>query len=157
MAADFQVITIDEDFADEVRREGADPDYHHPAHAELADDPAPCRVCLRSFVPGSDRRLLLTYNPFRNSEPFPLPGPVFIHENPCEPYRDAAFPAPLRGSWLTFAGYGMGRTLVAEVRTEASDEIESVLGELAGEPSVDYVHVRSTRAGCFLCTLRRGR
>ncbi|MCA1678981.1 MAG: DUF1203 domain-containing protein [Actinobacteria bacterium] len=156
MAADFQVITIDEDFADEVRRERADPEYRHPAHAELADDPAPCRVCLRSFVPGTERRLLLTYNPFRDSEPLPLPGPVFIHEDSCEPYRDAAFPTALRDSWLTFDGYGKNRTLVSEVRTQAPDEIESVLEELAGEPSVDYVHVRSTRAGCFLCTLRRG-
>ncbi|MCA1708848.1 MAG: DUF1203 domain-containing protein [Actinobacteria bacterium] len=148
------MIAIDEDFADEVRRQRRDPDYQHPAHAEVAHDPAPCRVCLQSFVPGADRRLLLTYDPFRASEPLPLPGPVFIHEDWCEPYRGTAFPPALRDSWLTFDGYGANRVLISELRTRASDQIESVLEELTGGRGVEYVHVRSTRAGCFLCTLR---
>ena len=152
----YRVIAMDEDVAAGVRATLASPDYPHPAHAEVAADPAPCRVCLGRFAPGEERRLLFTYDPFRDTVDLPLPGPVFIHEDGCPRYHPAAgFPPALRESRLTFNAYGADRTLVARERTESAAEVDGAIDRLLADNAVDYVHVRSTSAGCFLCRLDR--
>jgi hypothetical protein len=152
----YRVIAMDEDVAAGVRTTRSAPDYGHPAHAELAADPAPCRVCLGRFAVGSERRLLFTYDPFRDTVDLPLPGPVFIHEDGCPRYdAGAGFPPALRDAPLTFNAYGGDRTLVARERTDGAAEVDAAIDRLLAEPAVEYVHVRSTRAGCFLCRLDR--
>jgi len=152
----YRVIAMDEDVAAGVRTDRVAPDYPHPAHAELAADPAPCRVCLDRFAPGAERRLLFTWDPFRDTVDLPLPGPVFIHEDECPGYRpDAGFPPALRDGRLTFNAYGPDRALVARERTEGAAEVEPAIERLLDDEAVDYVHVRSTSAGCFLCRLER--
>jgi hypothetical protein len=152
----YRVIAMDEDVAAEVRATRQSPDYPHPAHAELAADPAPCRLCLDRFAPGAERRLLFTYDPFRETVDLPLPGPIFIHEDECPAYdADAGFPPALRGGRLTFNAYGADRALVARERTEGAGEVDAAIERLLEHDGVDYVHVRSTSAGCFLCRLER--
>jgi hypothetical protein len=96
------------------------------------------------------------YDPFRDTVDVPLPGPIFIHEDGCPPY-DAAhgFPPSLRDARLTFNAYGADRTLVARESTEGAAEVEPAIERLLDAPEVEYVHVRSTNAGCFLCRLDR--
>jgi hypothetical protein len=61
---------------------------------------------------GADRRILFTYDPFAGTEPFPLPGPVFIHESACEGYPEGAgLPEDLRSHALTLTAYRRGRLL----------------------------------------------
>jgi hypothetical protein len=152
----YRVIAMEDDVAARVRTTRSAPDYPHPAHAEVAADPAPCRVCLDRFAPGRERRLLFTYDPFRDTVDLPLPGPVFIHEAGCARYgADGGFPPGLRDTPLTFNGYGADRTLVARERTDSASEVEDAIDRLLAESGVEYVHVRSTRAGCFLCRLAR--
>jgi hypothetical protein len=154
MSARYRVVAMDEEIAAGVRRTGMAPDYPHPAHAEVAGDPAPWRVCLGRFEPGAERRLLFTLDPFRDTVDLPLPGPVFIHEEPCARYdADAGFPPALRRAQLTFNAYGPDRALVARERTEAGGDIEAAVDRLLATAGVEYVHVRSTSAGCFLCRL----
>jgi hypothetical protein len=151
----FNVVAMDEQVAADVRTTRSSPDFPHPAHAEVAADPAPCRVCLGRFEPGAERRLLFTYDPFRDTVDLPLPGPVFIHEVGCSRYDSAAgFPPALRDAPLTFNAYGPDRTLVARERTAGASEVDAAMDRLLGEPA-EYVHVRSTRAGRFLCRLDR--
>jgi hypothetical protein len=150
----YRVVAMDEETAAVVRRTGMAPDYLHPAHAEIAGDPAPCRVCLDRFEPGAERRLLFTHDPFRDTVDLPLPGPVFVHEAGCRRYApDAGVPPSLRDAPLTFNAYGADRTLLARERTQAAAEVDAAIDRLLGAPGVEYVHVRSTRAGCFLCRL----
>jgi uncharacterized protein DUF1203 len=152
----YHVIAMEEKVAAGVRTTRSAPDYGHPAHAEVAADPAPCRVCLGRFAPGEERRLLFTYDPFRDTVDLPLPGPVFIHEDGCPRYdADGGFPPALRDAPLTFNAYGADRALVARERTAGADEVDAALARLLDEPDVEYVHVRSTSAGCFLCRLDR--
>jgi hypothetical protein len=154
----YRVIAMDDGIAAGVRTTRESPDYGHPAHAEVAADPAPCRVCLARFAPGEERRLLFTYDPFRDTVDLPLPGPVFIHEEGCPRYEPAAgFPPALRDGWLTFNAYGADRTLVARERTEGGTEVDAAIDRLLDDDAVDYIHVRSTSAGCFLCRLDRSR
>ena len=86
IAPKLQVVSIDPEIADYVRGHDHDLQYGYPATHDLADGRGPCRSCLRTFVVGRDRRILFNYNPFDGIEPYPQPGPVFIHEEPCEPY-----------------------------------------------------------------------
>jgi hypothetical protein len=152
----FRVIAMDEDVAAGVRTTRVAPDYPHPAHAEVAADPAPCRVCLHRFTPGAERRLLFTYDPFRDTVDLPLPGPVFIHEDECRPYDTGdGFPPALREGRLTFNAYGTDRTLLARERTEDAAAVDAAVQRLLDDPAIEYVHVRSTTAGCFLCRLER--
>jgi hypothetical protein len=96
------------------------------------------------------------YDPFRDTVDLPLPGPVFIHEDGCPRYDEAAgFPPALRDGRLTFNAYGADRTLVARERTESAAEVDAAIERLLDDGGVDYVHVRSTSAGCFLCRLDR--
>jgi hypothetical protein len=81
---------------------------------------------------------------------------VFIHEDGCPRYEPAAgFPPALREGRLTFNGYGADRALVARERTESAAEVDGAIDRLLADDGVDYVHVRSTSAGCFLCRLDR--
>jgi len=145
----YRVIGIPGAVAAAVRTTRRSPFAGHPAHVEVATGHGPCRLCLRTFRIGLDRRILFTYDPFDGVEPFPLPGPVFIHDSPCEPYpADGGFPADLSSHRLTLNAYGAGRNLRAQVRADAGGA-ESAIEELLARPGVDYIHVRDTAAGCY--------
>jgi hypothetical protein len=149
----YRVRALSAALADEVRITRRSPDYDHPVHAEIADGSAPCRVCLEKFRPGEDRRLLLTYDPFREvAAELPLPGPIFIHERQCSPWLGDDLPASVVNDRLTLIAYGDSRMVVDEVRTSNSNDLFEALDLFALQP-IDYVHVRSTPAGCFLFQL----
>jgi hypothetical protein len=108
-------------------------------------------------VIGQDERLLFTYDPFAGHEPFPLPGPIYVHATECPPHEGGTFPDDLRFIPLTLNAYATGRRLVAQERLGNSHDrqVESALARLFGDPSVDYVHLRNTEAGCFIAHVER--
>ncbi|MGE5278184.1 MAG: DUF1203 domain-containing protein [Acidobacteriota bacterium] len=147
--APYRVVAVSEGLAERVRTSRKSPGYGHPAHSELATGYGPCRLCLRDFEVGVERRLLFTLDPFHGFETFPLPGPVFIHEEACDRYpEDAGFPPDLLSHDLTVAAYARGRVLRAEERVGAG-EAEGAVGRLLARGDVDYLHVRDTEAGCY--------
>jgi hypothetical protein len=147
--APYRVVAIPSDIAHAVRSTHKSPGYGHPTHVEVASGYGPCRQCLRSFAVGQERRILFTYDPFVGTESLPLPGPVFIHETPCERYtEDGEFPIDLRSHQLTFNAYGRGRRLRAQEYV-SDGQVELVIERLLARSDVDYIHVRDTRAGCF--------
>ena len=146
---DYRFVAIPEPTAERVRATRKSPGYGHPVHAEVATGYGPCRLCLRDFAVGVDRRLLFTLDPFHGLEAFPLPGPVFIHETECDRHPEyGRFPSDLIAHDLTLAAYGRGRRLRAEERVTGS-EVEPALARLLGRQDVDYLHVRDTQAGCY--------
>jgi hypothetical protein len=151
----FEIVALGEEVAAEVRSTLRTPGWGYPASVEVAAGYGPCRTCLRMFEIGVERRILFTHDPFAGREPYPLPGPVFIHAARCEPYRDrAAFPDELRAIGLTFEGYAEGRELRAVVRV-SDGRVEPVIAELLADPGIDYIHVRNTDVGCFLLQIDR--
>jgi len=149
MSQSFRVAAIPTKVAELVRSTMRSPGYGHPAHAEMATGYGPCRHCLRDFQVGKDRRILFTYNPFYDLEPLPLPGPVFIHADPCERFAAGhGFPDDIRSHRLTFAAYGPDRRLLAEEYVE-SGEVEPIIAALLARSDVKYLHVRDTEAGCY--------
>ena len=145
----FRVIALDQDVADAVRATRLSPFSAHPTHVEIARGHGPCRLCLRAFIVGQERRILFTLDPFQGLEVEPLPGPVFIHAADCGRYReDSGFPADIRGRTLTLQGYGPARRLVVEQRTQ-NGEVDEVIEQLLARSDVSYLHVRDTEAGCY--------
>jgi hypothetical protein len=157
MGFNYGVVTIDQRLVEEVRTSLKAPDYEHPAVVEdRATGYGPCRACLKKFKIGSERRILFTYDPFREVEPYPLPGPIYVHAERCTSYdRTAGFPTELADLPLTFNAYGPGRELIAQERVHDQDEVEPTIERLLARRSVEYVHVRNTEAGCFICSLTR--
>ena len=151
----YRVVAIGEGVAEKVRTLRRAPGYGHPVHAEVATGYGPCRLCLRDFAVGVDRRLLFTFDPFHGVEPYPLPGPVFIHETECDRHPEhGGFPADLKSHELTLAAYARGRRLRAEEHVRGG-EIEAAIDRLLGRADVDYLHVRDRQAGCYDLRLER--
>jgi Protein of unknown function (DUF1203) len=149
MSHSFRVAAIPTKVADLVRSTLRSPGYGHPAHVEVATGYGPCRHCLRDFRVGKERRILFSYDPFHGIEPLPLPGPIFIHENACERFPDAAgFPEDIRSHRLTFVAYGTERLLLSEEYLE-NGEVEPLIARLLEPSDVQYLHVRDTEAGCY--------
>jgi hypothetical protein len=151
----FRVVAIPREIAESVRATRKAPAYGHPVHAEVATGYGPCRLCLRDFSIGGDRRLLFTYDCFHGKENLQLPGPVFIHEGSCERYpEDGGFPAESRRRPLTLNAYGPGRRLVAQEYVR-DGSVEPIIVRLFDSPEVEYIHVRDTNAGCFDFSIER--
>lgn len=151
----LRVIAIPTDVATKVRRTGRDPHYHHPAHNEIAAESAPCRHCLKLIEAGKEMATLFTYDAFEGVESFPLPGPVYIHVESCERYpENGGFPAVLRNSPRTLNAYARGRHLVATEYVE-NGNVEAGVQNLLARADVDYIHVRSTTAGCYTFRIER--
>lgn len=104
---------------------------------------------------GEQRRILFTYDAFIGLEEVPLPGPVFIHETPCERYDEAAgFPADMLSYPVTINAYASGRQLIAQMYSGTS-AIEPFIEEIFEQASVDYLHILNTEAGCFDLRIER--
>ncbi len=145
----YRVLAIPERTAEKVRTTRRSPGYGHPVHAEVAMGYGPCRLCLRDFAIGVERRLLFTLDPFHGLEPLPLPGPVFIHETECDRHPEhGGFPKDLLAHDLMLTAYGRGRLHRAEERATGG-QIEAAIERLLARADVDYLHVRDTQAGCY--------
>lgn len=145
----YRVIAIPTPIVESVRTDRVSPGYGHPVHAEIAGGYGPCRHCLRTFRVGEERRLLFTYDSFAGIETLPLPGPVFVHEEPCERHpEDGGFPEDLRTHALTLEAYARGRHLLREVHA-TNGTVEAEVERLLAETDADYLQVYDTEAGCF--------
>jgi hypothetical protein len=154
----FRIVPLAEETAAAVRTTLKTPVWGYPASVGVAAGYGPCRTCLAMFEVGVDRCILFTHDEFAGREPYPLPGPVFVHAEPCSPYAEVGtFPAALRDLALTLNAYGDGRVLRAQVRLDdgRAARVEASIGRLLADSLVDYIHVRNTEVGCFLLEVRR--
>jgi hypothetical protein len=149
---EFSVRGVPQEVADEVRRTRLSPGYGHPAHLEVATGTGPCRCCLRTFVPGVDRRLLFTYRPQARGNSLPAPGPVFIHADHCDAYADAGFPEALRSLPLAFEAR-VGGSRVNDFSSSATESAEAQIQRLFTGSGAEWLHLRHAQAGCFIACI----
>lgn len=150
----FRFVGIPEPIATEARLTLKSPQYGHPAHRERARGYGPCRLCLHTFAVGEEDRLLFTYQPFQDPESLPLPGPVFIHAEPCERYDGLELPPDFRSFPLVVEGYGPGGRLLAQERV-LTESPEAVLSRVLEADGVAFGHLRNAEAGCFVARVER--
>jgi Protein of unknown function (DUF1203) len=149
-----RVIAVSTEVAESVRATQNDPHYNFPAYTDIANGDAPCRHCLK-IIPAGEQATLFTYDAFEALEKLPLPGPVYIHAKSCERYpEDAGFPAELKSSPRTLNAYAQGRRLLAQEYVE-NGTVDSAVEKLFARPDVEYIHVRSTTAGCYTFRIER--
>ncbi|HXZ13757.1 MAG TPA: DUF1203 domain-containing protein [Candidatus Sulfotelmatobacter sp.] len=150
----IRVAAIPTGLAEKVRETMQDPHYGFPAYRGKASGDAPCRHCLCMIAAGEEQ-ILFTHDAFEGVETLPLPGPVYVHAKDCERYpEDGGFPAMLRESPRTLNAYARGRKLVAQEYAQG-EEIERAIARLFARTDVDYIHVRSTTAGCYTFRIER--
>ena len=150
----YRVIAIPQEIVQQVRADLKSPQYGHPAHVEVAKGYGPCRSCLQTFRTGEEKRILFTYNPFAELDPYPSPGPIFIHENNCSAYDAPGFPHTLRELPLILEGMGRGRWLITREQV-VRNNVDEVIGRLFALPAVEYIHIRNAEAGCFIAHIER--
>lgn len=152
----LRAVAIPTELAEAVRKNAKDPQFGFPVHTADAVKGLPCRHCLDWIAEGKERASLFTLDPFAGTEKLPLPGPVYIHADGCDRYAEkAGIPMKLMTSPRTLNAYARGRRLIAQ---EYVDIVcaEATIERLFARPDVDYVHVRSTTAGCYTFRLERG-
>lgn len=146
----YKVIPIPEYISEQVRSTLVSPQYKHPASISVATGYGPCRSCLRKLEVGVDERILFTYNSFEGLSDLPLPGPVFVHKERCEPF-DAVdeFPPDLMELPLLFECFGGGSELLKREGVDTST-IGKQMERLFRLPGAQFVNIRNAEAGCFV-------
>ena len=153
----FEITPVAEQVCRHVRQQRTDPIYGYAYDvAESVAGPrgyGPCRQCLKKFAKG-ERRLLFLYNPF-SAEIGDFAGPIFIHERECTPFPGSnVFPHQLRDLSLLLRSYDVNGHFVAEINLE-DQSVEAGISELFDAPAAHEVHIRNTRAKCFVVKASR--
>ncbi len=118
----------------------------------------PCRHCLRDVAAG-EHYLILAYCPFTVLQPYAEVGPIFLHADPCDAYRDIdAVPAMyLRGEPRILRGYDRNdRIVYGTGKVVEPGHMSEYAAALLENPGVAYVHLRSSANNCFAFRVERG-
>jgi len=130
----------------------------HPTQTILVADEAdafPCRRCMTDAQPG-DRLLLLPYDPFGAESPYTGHGPIFVHADGCEPFREnGEVPEQLRRRLLAIRAYDRNAMMIGSDVVDGAF-MEGAARRLLDVPGAAYAHVHYARAGCFACRVERG-
>jgi hypothetical protein len=156
----FRIVPLRKEYISRVLADGRD-DFENEPIEQVAAGFGPCRLSLKPFRPGVDRRVLISHSPFEIPNAFDQPGPVFFNsDTSVDEYRDIdRFPPEIKADGvnfpLTLIGYSSDQRMVfAElVRDRDVDEmIERVFND---REDIEYLHARNAEAGCFICKIER--
>jgi hypothetical protein len=155
----FKIIPLSRVYADRIRSTRKD-DFGHEVVEQLATGLGPCRVSLKPFKRGEDKRLLLTHSPFSIDNAFNQPGPIFIHSDEVEEYNDIyRFPPEIKADkqhfHLTLIGYSPDQQMVY-TKLVGDNDIDELIGKIFDRhPEIEYLHARSAEASCYICRIER--
>ena len=155
----FKIVPISSAYAQSIRQTMKD-NFGHQVLEQTATGAGPCRVSLKPFKKGVDKRLLFTHSPFEIDNAFNQPGPVFINADKIEEYKDIyRFPPEIKADKesfpLTLIGYNNQQQMVFTQLVGDSD-VDELIGDIFERQStVGYLHVRNAEACCFICKVER--
>lgn len=155
----FKIVPLPEEYAEKIRESMKD-DFGHEVIEQVATGLGPCRVSLKPFVRGKDKRLLLSHSPFEIDNAFNQPGPVFINKENVEAYSDIyRFPPEIKANKesfpLSLIGYNKEQMMV-HTQLVGNDDVEELIEKIFDEnDKVEYLHARNAEAGCFICKIER--
>jgi len=157
--AKFKIVPLSKEYAEKIRSTRQD-DFGHEVIEQVATGHGPCRVSLKPFRPGIDKRLLLSHSPFEIDNAFNQPGPVFIFADAVEEYKDVyRFPSEIKADkehfHLTLIGYNTTQQMVVTQLVDDNDVDELIEEIFDGHPEVEYLHARSAEASCYICRIER--
>lgn len=155
----FKIVPISKAYAAKIRSTMRD-GFGHEVIEKVATGAGPCRVSLKPFVKGVDKRLVLTHSPFETDNAYNQPGPVFINSAEVEEYADIyRFPPEIKANKqsfpLTLIGYNSGQQMVF-TKLVGDADVDELIGEVFDQqPDVEYLHARNAQACCFICKIER--
>ncbi len=126
----------------------------------IATGKGPCRVSLKPFKVGEDRRLLLSHSPFEINNAFNQPGPIFINAEEVEEYQDIhRFPPEIKVNKesfpLSLIAYNKKQQMVF-TQLVGDDDVDELIVKIFDENSrVEYLHARNSEACCYICKIVR--
>lgn len=155
----FRIVPLSREFAKRIRTTRKD-DFGHDVQEQLATGLGPCRISLKPFKRGVDKRLLFTHTPFSLDNAFNQPGPVFIQAQEGEEYSDVFhFPPEIKADKihfpLTLIGYTSDQQMIY-TKLVGNDDVEELITKIfTNHPEVEYLHARSAVASCYICKIER--
>lgn len=155
----FKIVPISEAYAASIRESKRDA-FGHEVIEQVATGSGPCRVSLKPFRVGKDKRLLLSHSPFEIDNAFNQPGPIFIHKEPVEAYKDIyRFPPAIKADPVNFPlsliGYNSYQQMIF-TRLVGDGDVDQLITEIFGtHPSIALLHARNAEACCFICKITR--
>jgi len=155
----FKIVPFSKAYVQKIRLTMRD-DFGHQVTEKVAAGSGPCRVSLKPFKKGVDKRLLLTHSPFKIDNAYNQPGPVFINSNEVEEYQDVnRFPPEIKADKKSFPlsliGYNVDQQMVFTKLVGDADVDELISEIFDHHPDVEYLHARNAQACCFICKIER--
>lgn len=146
---------IPTDHFDPLRRGGPDANGQAALLRRAEGQGNPCRHCLQLIADGDDK-LVLSYRPFTDLQPYAEAGPVFLHARDCQRYEADALPA-----WFAYLapalvrGYDANDWMLYETGAVVDGrELDAACRDILANEAVAYVHIRS-KFNCFQCRVDR--
>jgi hypothetical protein len=155
----FKIVPISKAYANKIKLTLRD-DFGHEVIEKVAAGSGPCRVSLKPFKKGIDKRLLLTHSPFEIDNAFNQPGPVFINSDDVEEYSDIyRFPPEIKANKKSFPlsliGYDANQQMVF-TKLVGDADVDELIGEIFEQQAdVQYLQARNAQACCFICKIER--
>ena len=153
MRLSVQGISTDE--MRQIQSGGADANGQPPLRKFSQGMSNPCRHCLQLIAEG-DEKLVLSYRPFTEVQPYAEVGPIFLHAHECTRYESDRLPA-----WFVYLepavirGYGYDNWIKYETGAIISgQDLTDRCQQILTDPEVAYVHIRS-KFNCFQCRVDR--
>jgi hypothetical protein len=155
----FKIIPVSKQYISELSSTGRD-EFGNEIVEQIAGGYGPCRVSLRPFKPGVDRRMLLSHSPFKIANAFNQPGPIFVNTADIEEYSDVhRFPPEIKADKqnfpLSLIGYNTKQEMVFSELVGDRDVDQMIDRVFTEDPEVEYLHARNAQAGCFICKIER--
>ena len=155
----FKIVPLSKEYAAQIRSTGKD-EFGHSVVEQVATGLGPCRVSLKPFKKGIDKRLLISHSPFALDNAFNQPGPVFINKEEVEEYTDVyRFPAEIKANKKSFPlsliGYSEDQ-LMNFTQLVGDDDVDELIARIfIQRPEVAYLHARNAQACCYICKIER--
>ena len=155
----FRIVPLPKEYADKIRKERKD-DFGHEVMERVATGYGPCRVSLKPFTLGVDKRLLLSHSPFEIDNAFNQPGPIFISADEVEEYSDIyRFPPEIKKDKQSFPlsliGYNQKQQMVF-TQLVGDNDVDELIEKIFSEYNeVAYLHARNAEACCYICKIER--
>ena len=156
----FRIVPLSKQYVDQIKSSRVD-DFGNTVIEEIANGLGPCRYSLKPFKPGKDKRLVLSHSPFEIQNAYNQAGPIFISSDDVEEYKDVyRFPDEIKKEKerfkLTLIGYNVAQWMVFTQLVNENDCIDDMIADIFDQhQEVEYLHVRSAVACCYICKIIR--
>jgi len=155
----FKIVPLSKTFVQKIKTTMAD-DFGNPVVEQLATGLGPCRISLKPFNKGVDKRLLFKHSPFEFENAYNQPVPIFVNAEDVEEYTDIfRFPPEIKANKQSFPlsliGYNKDQ-MMAVTRLVGDTDVDELINELFDQhPNIEYLHARNAQACCFICKIER--